>query len=87
MGRYTIASKKAKDLTNKQLGEELAKIGPLSDNALKDILPRKRDKEEFAKLMAVVEKETETDNQLTYLTENLQTAGVVVLKVLKHFLV
>ena len=84
--RYSNAANEAANLTNKQLGEELAKLGPLSDQKLRELLPEKKDKEHFADLMAMVEKETAMDEQLKYLGENLQTAGKVTLKLLKYFL-
>ena len=84
--RYRKAAKEAKNLTNKQLGEELAKLSPLNDQKLRDLLPTKRDKECFAELMAMVEREAATDEQLAYLGKNLQTTGKVVLKVLKYFI-
>ena len=84
--RYRNAAIKAKNLTNKQLGEELAKLSPLNDQKLRELLPAKRDKQHFADLMTMVEKETAMDEQLTYLGENLQTAGKVVLKLLKYFI-
>jgi hypothetical protein len=83
--RYSGAARQAADLTNKQLGEELSKLGPMNSAKLTELLPAKRDKEEFAKLMALVEKETETDNQLAYLSSNLRAVGPVVFKVLKFF--
>jgi hypothetical protein len=83
--RYSQAAKDAEELTNKQLGEELAKLGPLNYSKLNELLPAKRDKEEFAKLMALVEKETAEDKQLAYLAQNMQTAGAVVFKLLKYF--
>ena len=82
---YSNAARVAAELTNKQLGEEIAKLGPMSNAKLSELLPAKRDKEEFAKLMALVEKETKTDNQLAYLESNLRTAGPVVFKLLKFF--
>jgi len=84
--RYRKAAKTAKNLTNKQLGEELAKLSPLNDQKLRELLPTKRDKERFAELMAMVEREAARDEQLAYLSKNLQTTGKVVLKVLKYFI-
>lgn len=84
--RYRNAAIRAKDLTNKQLGEELTRLSPLNDNKLRELLPTKRDKEHFADLMTIVEKETAMDKQLAYLGENLQTAGKVALKLLKYFI-
>lgn len=84
--RYRNAAIRAKNLTNKQLGEELTRLSPLNDNKLRELLPTKRDKEHFADLMTIVEKETAMDKQLAYLGENLQTAGKVALKLLKYFI-
>jgi len=86
VNRYRKAAKKAKNLTNKQLGEELAKLSPLNDQKLRELLPTKGDKERFAEVMAMVEREAATDEQLAYLSKNLQTTGKVVLKVLKYFI-
>jgi hypothetical protein len=83
--RYSNAAKAAADLTNKQLAEELAKLGPANAARLNELLPEKKDKEAFAKLMAIVENETRLDNQLAFLAANLQTAGKAALRVLKFF--
>ena len=85
MGRYADAAQKAADLTNQQLAVDLASLGPLNDSRLNSLLPTKREKEEFAKLMALVEDEAKRDKQMAYLAEHLQVVGPVVLKVLKHF--
>lgn len=84
--RYADAARKAAELTNKQLTGELAMLSPLNDKKLRQLLPTKKDKETFAKLMAIVESDTAADEQLTYFGDNLQTAGKVVLKLLKYFL-
>lgn len=83
--RYRDAARKAAELTNKQLGAELATLNRLSEQDLRELLPTKRDKEAFAELMAVVEKEANIDRQFAFLSQNLQTTGKVVLKLLKYF--
>jgi hypothetical protein len=83
--RYRDAARKAAELTNKQLGAELATLNRLSEQDLRDLLPTKRDKKAFAELMAVVEKEADIDRQFAFLSANLQTTGKVVLKLLKYF--
>lgn len=83
--RYSKAMRSAAELTNKQLGEELARLGPMNDAKLAELLPAKRDKEEFAKLLVLVEKEIAQDEQLAYLSQNMKTAGAVVFKLLKFF--
>ena len=85
MGRYRTAARKARNLTNKQLGTELALLAPLSRTELNKLLPLKRDKQAFLDLMTHVESETAMDKKLAFLSKNLQTAGKVVFKVLKAF--
>lgn len=83
--RYLPAARRAAQLTNKQLGERLAQIGPMRDDELRKLLPRKKDKVAFAQLMAMVEQETDEQLQLNYLADNMHTAGRVALKALKFF--
>jgi len=85
VNRYSATAKKARKLTNKQLSDKLTQLSPLSEEKLKELLPNKRDKEEFTKLMDVVAKETAMDQQIAYLEGNIKTAGTVALKVLKYF--
>ena len=85
MGRYRTAARNARNLTNKQLGTELALLAPLSRAELNRLLPRKTDKQAFLALMSQVEAGTAMDTKLAFLRDNLQTAGKVVFKVLKAF--
>lgn len=81
--RFTAAAKKAADLTNKQLADELALVTKLSRDRLNELLPAKKDKEAFTALMQQVESDTQMDEKLAYLGENLKVAGSVVFKLLK----
>lgn len=85
MGRYRDAARAAAELTNKELGTRIAELAPISMARLQELLPTKRDKEAFVELMRVVEDETEVENQLSYLRDNLATAGKVALKALRLF--
>jgi hypothetical protein len=85
MGRFSKAAREAADLTNKELTSRIAELTPISSAQLQELLPSKRDKEDFVALMRVVEDETEMENQLTFLRNNLATAGRVALKALKLF--
>jgi hypothetical protein len=85
MGRFRAAAKAAADLTNKQLGSRIAELTPISTDRLQELLPLKKDKEDFLELMRVVDEETELEDQLTFLRENIATAGRVALKALKLF--
>jgi hypothetical protein len=85
MGRFRDAAREAADLTNKQLAGRIAELTPISSTQLQELLPSKRDKEDFVALMRVVEEETNMENQLTFLRDNLATAGKVALKALRLF--
>ena len=85
MGRFRDAAREAADLTNKELAGRIAQITPISSAQLQELLPAKRDKEDFVALMRVVEEETNLENQLNFLRDNLATAGRVALKALKLF--
>lgn len=84
--RFTQAAKEASDVTNKQLGEKIATLSSFNKNELNELLPTKKDKEAFLRLMEQVEADTELDEKLTFLTENIQTAGKVVFQILKKLI-
>ena len=82
--RFTSSARKASDLTNQQLADEISKLNHFKD--LEKLLPSVNDREEFIKLMNEVKKETDNDNKILYLQNNLKTAGSVVFKVLRMFI-
>lgn len=81
--RFTAAAKAAREATNKQLATEIAAVSKFSRDSINEILPTKKDKEAFIKLMEQVEADTDMDNKLAYLVENIQSAGVVAINLLK----
>jgi hypothetical protein len=81
--RFSNAAKQAAELTNKELGSELAKVSTLSNQRLSELLPLKRDKEAFIQLMMQVEAETAMETRLANLVDNIKTVGPVIFKVLK----
>jgi hypothetical protein len=81
--RFAKVAKAAREATNKQLADELALVSTLKRDKINELLPTKKDKEAFARLMEQVEKDTTMDEKLAFLQENLQSAGVVALKILK----
>ena len=83
--RFTEAAKAARELTNKQLADELAAISILNRDKIQELLPEKKDKEAFIKLMEQVEADTAMDQKLAFLQENIKSAGAVALKLLKAF--
>jgi len=86
MGRFSGAAKRARDLTNKQLATEIAALSTVPRERLQEMLPTKRDKEAFLELMEQVEAETTMEQKLTFLGDNLATAGKAALSVLKALL-
>ena len=81
--RFSDAAKKASELTNKQLASEIASVGNLSRDKIHELLPMKKDKETFVELMKEVEAETTMDQKITYLQNNIQSAGKVAFTLLK----
>jgi hypothetical protein len=84
--RYAKAARKAREMTNKELATEISSLTPINRERLQELLPRKRDKEAFIELMKVVEAESDVDEKLSYLRDNLTTVGKVVFKALKLFI-
>lgn len=82
--RFTQAAKEASEATNKQLGEKIATLSSFNKEELNELLPTKRDKETFLKLMSQVEADTEMDNKLAYIVDNIQTVGRVMLKIISR---
>lgn len=85
MGRYSEAAKRARELTNKQLGADIATFSKFTSAEISKLLPAQKDKQAFLDLMAEVEKETSLDNKLNFLRDNIETAGKAALQVLKFF--
>lgn len=85
MGRYSDAAKRARDLTNKQLGADIASFSKFTSDDIGKLLPAAKDKQAFLALMAEVEKETSIDDKLNFLRNNIETAGKAALQVLKFF--
>ena len=81
--RFTAAAKKAANLTNTQLADEITKRTKLSGDQVKELLPNPTDRKAFLNLMKKVDDETAMDKKLAFLRDNLETAGKVVFKVLK----
>jgi hypothetical protein len=81
--RFSNAAKQAKDITNKDLATEISAISNFSRDKINELLPSKKDKETFVKLMEQVEADTTMDEKLAYLQNNLKSAGVVALQLLK----
>lgn len=81
--RFSNAAKQAKDITNKDLATEISAISNFSRDKINELLPSKKDKEAFVKLMEQVEADTTMDEKLAYLQDNLKSAGAVAFQLLK----
>ena len=81
--RFTDAAIKAREATNKQLADELSAISSLNREKIQELLPQKKDKEAFLKLMEQVEADTAMDEKIAFLQANIASVGSVALKLLK----
>lgn len=86
MKRYAEAARLASELTDEELAKEIAALVPFNLEKVQELLPQKRDKDEFLELMEKVEDETEMEKKLANLETNVQTLGSAILKILRGFL-
>lgn len=80
--RFSKAAKEAREATNKELAEKIAAVSSFSTDRLNELLPNKRDKEAFVKLMEQVEADTDMDTKLAYLADNIQSAGRILINII-----
>lgn len=80
---YLGIAEEARILTNKQLSDRLSSFTRMTAAEINRLAPRKRDKEEFARLMEVVSGETSEEEKIAYLRENIASIGKVLVNVLK----
>jgi hypothetical protein len=73
-------------LTNEQLGDELAKVTPLTAEEVNKFLPKRADKERLKQLIQLVNSSASQNKKLASLTSNFAELGGVVLAVLTKFL-
>lgn len=83
MNPFTEVAKQSRQSTNEALADKIAPLVSFSRKKVERLLPEKRDKEEFAKLMEKVEDETDMDEKLAYLETNVKTVGKVIIQVLR----
>jgi len=74
------------NLTNEQLGDELAKLTPLTAEEVNRLLPKRADKEGLKQLIQIVNSSASQNKKLASLTSNFEELGGVVLTVLTKFL-
>ena len=73
-------------LTNEQLGDELARLTPLTAEEINKLLPKKTDKERLKQLIQLVNSSASQNKKLASLTSNFSELGGVVLTVLTKYL-
>jgi hypothetical protein len=74
------------ELTNKQLAGELARLTPLTEEQVGNLLPTKADKQRLKQLIEIVSSSASQNQKVASLTSNFSELGTVVLKVLTRFL-
>jgi hypothetical protein len=73
-------------LTNEQLGDELAKMTPLTVEEINKLFPRKADKEGLKELIQLVNSSASQNKKLASLTSNFAELGGVILTLLTKYL-
>ncbi|HCV04475.1 MAG TPA: hypothetical protein DG048_17705 [Pseudoalteromonas sp.] len=85
MGRYADVAKKAAELTNKQLANEISSISNLRDRDIDKLIKLKEDRKRFIELMSKVESETSETEKEAYVIDNVANLAPVIVKALKYF--
>lgn len=80
--RFEKLAEEARQKTNEQLADELTRVTPLTQEQLDEMLPTKRDKENLARLMAIVQSATSQNEKVAALRDNIDDLGGVAVKIL-----
>lgn len=83
MNPFTEVAKQSRESTNNALAGKISSLVSFPKKKVERLLPEKRDKEEFVKLMAKVKDETDMDEKLAYLETNVKAVGKVIIQVLR----
>ena len=81
--RFSAIAAGAREKTNAKLADELSSLTPITKDKLQAMLPEKGDKEQFARLMAVVNDATTHNEKVAAFRKNVTTFASVAIKVLK----
>ncbi len=81
--RFDKIAEKAREKTNNDLSKELAKHVALTPAELARLLPTKGDKQQFARLMSIVNGQTSQNEKIASLRSNMTKFGSVLLRVLR----
>ena len=81
--RFDKIAEKVREKTSKELDAELARHVVLTDAELAKLLPTKGDKENFARLMGIVNAQTSQNQKIAALKGNIEKLGSVMLRVMR----
>ncbi|HSG82028.1 MAG TPA: hypothetical protein VLC48_07255 [Gemmatimonadota bacterium] len=84
--RFAKIAEESRQKTNAELADELSRLTPLTEAQLSELLPTKQDKENLARLMAIVTASTNQNERVAQLKSNIDEVGGVVVKLLGKIL-
>jgi Lon protease-like protein len=84
--RFAKIAEQSRQKTNAELADELSRLTPLTEAQLTAMLPTKQDKENLARLMAIVKGSTDQNKKVAQLKSNIDEVGGVVVKLLGKIL-
>jgi hypothetical protein len=84
--RFQRISREARESTNRALASEISSLTFLTEDDVRRLLPRKRDKEGFGTLMAIVASRTDDTAKVAAIRDNLDEVGAVLVRILKLLL-
>ena len=80
--RFSKIAEESRQKTNAELAGDLAKLTPISEEQLNALLPTRQDKEDLARLVAIVSAATSQNEKVAHLKSNIDQLGGVVVKLL-----
>ena len=83
MGRFKEQMDKAAQQTDEELKSQISNLSKLTDEQIKLIAPEKADREKLAKLLSIVKAETDENEKITQITNNIENVAGTIVKVLK----
>ena len=82
MGRFASILEQSAEGTDRQLASQISSLTRLTDEELKDLFPKRADKEKLLMLLEIVHKRTDENKKVAALTENISGLAGTIIKLL-----
>ncbi len=83
MGKYSAAARKARETVAKEHASIISSITSLKDDEIKELFPKRADKERLLELLTIVNESTTENKAKVKLIENIEHVAGTVIKLIK----